>query len=119
MSEDISDRRFAERALARLPPDPPSPRLEAALLAAYDAWRTERTRGPWAGFKAALKEFGQTIWPGAPLWAPAAVFAASLLVGAMIGEFLPAGSEFEPQVFSLEHTENFSLLASDAAQEDL
>ena len=119
MSDDISDRQFADRALARLPADPLSPRLEAALLAAYDAWRMERARGPWAALKASVREFGQTIWPGAPLWAPAAVFAASLLIGAMIGEFLPAASEFEPQAFSLEHAQNFSLLASDAAQEDL
>ena len=118
MSEDISDRQFAERALARLPADLPSPRLEAALLAAYDAWRAERARGPWAALKAGLRQFGQTIWPGAPLWAPAAAFAASLLVGVLLGVSLPRVNEMEPQGFSLERTQNFSLLA-DAQQEDL
>ena len=118
MTEDASDRQFAERALARLPADTLSPRLEAALLAAYDAWQAEQARGPWAAFKAALRDFSQTVWPGAPAWAPAAALAASLLVGAMLGASLPAVSEMEPQGFSLEHTQNFSLFA-DAMQEDL
>jgi hypothetical protein len=118
MTEDISDRQFAERALAQLPADRPSPRLEAALLAAYDAWQAERARGPWAAFKAALRNFGQTVWPGAPAWAPAAALAASLVVGAMLGASLSAVNEAEPQGFSLEHTQNFSL-AADAMQEDL
>ncbi|HXS05621.1 MAG TPA: hypothetical protein VN723_02430 [Rhizomicrobium sp.] len=118
MSEDISDRQFAERALARLPADPSSPRLEVALLATYDAWRAERGKGPWTALKAGLWEFGQAIWPGAPLWVPAAAFAASLLVGVLLGASLPPLSEREPQGFSLERTENFSLL-TDAQQEDL
>src|SRR5215475_7141624 len=102
MTSEDSDRLFAERALARLPVDPPSPRLEAALLAAYDSWQAERTKGPWAAVKAGLGGFAATIWPGAPLWAPVAAFAASLVVGAMLGASLPASSEMEPQGFSLE-----------------
>lgn len=118
MTEDVSDRLFAERALARLPVDPPSPRLEAALLAAYDAWQAERAKGPWAALRAGLCDFSQTIWPGAPVWAPAAALATSLLVGAMLGASLPALSEREPSGFSLEQPQNFSLLG-DAPQEDL
>ena len=115
MTENVSDQLFTERALAQLAQselgDPPSPRLEAVLLAAYDAWRAERARGPWAAFKASLREFSQTVWPGAPTWAPAAALAASLLVGAMLGASLPAAGELVPQGFSLEDTQNFSLLA--------
>lgn len=118
MTEDVSDRLFVERTLARLQATAPSPGLEAALLAAYDAWRAERARGPWAAFQAGLHDFCQTIWPGAPLWAPAMAFAASLLVGVLLGNFLSAVNETEPQNFSLEHTQNFSLL-TDAMQEDL
>jgi hypothetical protein len=118
MTEDNSDRQFAERALALLPADTPSPRLEAALLAAYDAWQAERARGPWTAFKAGLRDFCHTIWPDAPAWAPAAALAASLLVGAMLGASLPPVGDMEPQGFSLEHTQNFSL-AADTMQEDL
>ena len=118
MTGEISDRRFAEQALAKLPAVTPSSGLEAALLAAYDAWQRERVQGPWAAFKAGLGRFSQTIWPGAPLWAPAAAFAASLLVGATLGAFLPAVREMEPASFSLDHTQSFSLLAPSAMQED-
>ena len=118
MREEDTDRKFAERVLARLPADPLPPRVERALLAGYDAWLAERDKGPWGAFQAGLQRLVQTIWPGAPLWAPAAAFAASLLVGAMIGTFLPAMSEMEPPGFSLEHTANFSLMAFDALQED-
>ena len=118
MTGEISDQRFAERALARLPAATPSAGLEAALLAAYDAWQRERAQGPWSAFKAGLGRFSQTIWPDAPLWAPAAALAASLLVGATLGAFLPAMRDMEPSSFSLDHTQRFSLLAPDAAQED-
>jgi hypothetical protein len=119
MTEDVSDRQFAERALAWLPATTPSPGLEAALLAAYDAWQEERAKGPWAGLKAGLTRFSRTIWPGAPVWAPMAAFAASLMVGAMLGAALPAASDLEPPGFSLEHTQSFSLLSPDPVQEDL
>lgn len=119
MTQEGSDRLFAERIFTRLPAETLPPRLEAALLAGYEAWRAERARGSLAAILAGLRNFSQAIWPGAPLWAPAAAFAASLLVGATIGAGLPAANEFEPQTFSLEHTQNFSLLASDPAQEDL
>jgi hypothetical protein len=118
MAKNVSDRLFAERALARLPVEPLPPLLEAALMAGYDAWRAERDKGAWAAFKTGLRDFRQTIWPGAPAWAPAVAFAASLLVGAMLGIFLSPMSEMEPQAFSLEHTQDFSLL-SEAGQEDL
>ncbi len=119
MTEDTSDRLFAERALARLPLTAPSPGLEAALMAAYDAWQEERAGGLWARFKAGLAGFSRTIWPGAPVWAPVAAFAASLMVGAMLGAALPAASDLEPPGFSLEHTESFNLLSPDPVQEDL
>ena len=118
MTEDVSDRLFAERVLARLPASPPSPRLEAALLAAYDTWLAERPRGRWTAFAAGVRGFSQTVWPGAPVWAPATAFAVSLLIGATIGASLPVVSGMATQGFSLEQPQNFSLL-TDAGPEDL
>ena len=119
MTNEISDRDFAERALRRLPQPAPSPRFETALLAAYDAWNTERAKGPWAAWKASLRRFSETVWPGAPVWAPASALAVALLVGAGLGAALPAMVNGEQTGFSLEQPGSFSLFSSDMAQEDL
>lgn len=119
MTDDISDRAFADRALRRLPAAAPSPKLEAALLAAYDAWNAERPRGRWAAWKAGLQGFSETIWPGAPLWAPVSALTVALLVGAGLGAALPTMADAEPAGFSLEQPVSFSLLAPDTMQEDL
>jgi hypothetical protein len=119
MTDDISDQAFADRAFKRLPPGAPVPGLEAALLAAYDAWNAGRPRGRWTAWKAGLHGFSETIWPGAPVWAPASAFAAALLVGAGLGAVLPTMVQQEQTGFSLERTASFSLLTSDMTQEDL
>jgi preprotein translocase subunit Sec61beta len=120
MTDDFSDQAFADRAVKRLPLAAPSPELEAALLAAYDAWNAERRNGSRAAWKAGLRRFSETIWPGAPVWAPASALAAALLVGAGLGAALPAMMNGEPPPgFSLERTASFSLLSPDLPQEDL
>ena len=119
MTGDFSDQAFVDRAVKRLPLTTPSPGFEAALLAAYDAWNVERVNGPWAAWKAGLRGFSETVWPGAPLWAPASALAAALLVGAGLGAALPAMTNVEPPGFSLERTGNFNLLTPDLLQEDL
>jgi hypothetical protein len=119
MTDDISDRVFAERALRRLPAVTPSPGLEAALLAAYDAWNAERPRGGWAAWNAGMYGFCETIWPGAPLWAPVSALAVALLVGAGIGAVLPTMADAEPLGFSLEQPASVNLLSSNTTQEDL
>jgi hypothetical protein len=118
MRDEISDRDFAERALRRLPQPAPSPSFEAALMAAYDAWNAERARGPWAAFKAGLRRFSETVWPGAPVWVPATVLAAAMLVGAGLGTALPEVTPAEQPGFSLEQPASFSLLASDTTEEE-
>lgn len=118
MTGDISDRDFAERALARLPKAEPSPGLETALLAAYDAWNAKRSAGPWSALKAGFGRVSDIVWPGAPPWAPASALAASLLLGAGIGAALPAMVDAEAPGFSLEQTGRFSLLSPDAMTED-
>src|ERR1700749_3218978 len=113
MTDDISD-----RALRCFAANKPSPKLESALLAAYDAWNAERPQGRWAAWKAGMHGFCETVWPGAPLWAPVSALAVALLVGAGIGAALPAAADAEPMVFSLEKTASFNLLPSDTTQED-
>jgi len=120
MTDDFSDQAFANRVVKRLPLTPPSAGFEAALLAAYDAWNAERGNGSWAAWKVGLRRFSETIWPGAPIWAPASALAAALLVGAGVGAAWPAMTSAEPvPAFSLERTASFSLLSPDLPQEDL
>jgi hypothetical protein len=119
MTDESSDRIFADRALRRLPAEIPPPGFEAALLAAYDAWNAQRPQGRWAAFRAASRQFSESIWPGAPAWAPASAFAVALLLGAGLGVTLPSIVADEPPAFSLEQPSAFSLSAADAAQEDM
>jgi hypothetical protein len=118
MTGDNSDQAFVRQALAHLPPTSPSPRFEAALLAAYDAWKVEREKGVWAAWKAGLNCFSEIVWPGAPSWAPASALAAALLAGASLGSLFPAAANTEPLGFSLEQPESFSLISSDLPQEE-
>jgi hypothetical protein len=119
MTGDFSDRDFADQAVKHLPLAAPSPGFEAALLAAYDAWNGARANGPWAAWMAGWRRFSETVWPGAPLWAPATALAAALLAGAGLGAALPAVMNREPPGFSLERTASFDLLSSDLLKEDL
>ena len=119
MTGDISDQAFTDRALKRLPPTAPAPGLEAALLAAYDAWNAGRPNGRWAAWKAGMHRFSEIVWPGAPVWAPASALAVALLVGAGLGAALPGLTQEEQTGFSLERTSSFSLIPSDTMQEDL
>ena len=119
MTDESSDRIFADRALKRLPAEVPPPGFEAALLAAYDAWNAGRPQGRWAAFRAGLRQFSESLWPGAPVWAPASAFVFALLVGAGLGVALPSALADEQPSFSLEQPSAFSLSAADAAQEDM
>jgi hypothetical protein len=119
MTDESSDRTFADRALSRLPAQVPPPGFEAALLAAYDAWNAKRPAGRWAAFQAGLRQFSGAIWPGAPVWAPVSAFAFALLVGAGLGVALPSALADEQPAFSLEQPASFSLLSTGAVQEDL
>lgn len=119
MTEDSSDRDFAGRALGRLPASGPSQGLERALIAAYDAWNSTRPEGRWPALQAGLRHFSDSIWPGAPLWAPASAFVFALLVGAGLGVVLPSIVSDEQPGFSLEQPASFSLSAVDQTQEDM
>jgi len=117
MTDETSEAQFASRALSRLPVATPAPGFEAALLAAYDGWQARRSAGLAAAVGGAIRGFFDLVWPGAPLWAPAGAFAASLLVGVALGAVLPAPDEHRT-AFSLDQTPGFTLLSSDS-EEDL
>jgi hypothetical protein len=119
MTDESSDRTFADRALKRLPAETPPPGFEAALLAAYDAWNARRPQGRWAAFRAGLHQFSESIWPGAPAWAPVSAFAFALLMGAGLGVTLPSILADEQPAFSLEQPAAFSLSSTGAVQEDM
>lgn len=118
MTDKRSDRDFADGALGHLPRTAPSPTFEAALLASYDAWNAERAKGFWAAWNAGLRRFLETIWPDAPLWAPASALVAALVIGAGVGAALPAITSTDEPGFSLEQPESFNLFASEGAQEE-
>ena len=119
MTDESSDRIFANRALSRLPAEVPPPGFQAALLTSYDAWNARRPEGRWAALSAGLRQFSNSIWPGAPLWVPASAFACALVLGAGLGAALPPTVNDGQRGFSLEQPANFSLNAVDAAQEDM
>lgn len=112
MTGDGSDKDFTRRALRHLPAMAPGPGFEAAALAAYDGWNAKRS----AGVAGALRGFCDLIWPGAPAWALAGGFAASLLAGVTLGAALPAPEE-DRMAFSLDQTPGFAPLASDNSED--
>ena len=119
MTDDSSERSFTDRALKRLPAEIPPRGFETALLKAYDAWNAGRAEGPWAALRAASRQFSESVWPGAPLWAPASALAFALLVGAGLGATLPSTFQDEQPAFSLEQPASFSLVSAGQAQEDM
>lgn len=119
MTADKSDRDFADRVLRHLPRVTPPPGFDAKLLATYETGQLGRARGPLAALAGGFRGFSETLWPGAPAWAPASALAASLLLGAGLGAAIPAASSTEAPVFSLERTGGFNLLGPDLPREDL
>lgn len=118
MTGENADRDLVNKALRQLPKPAPSPGLQAALMAGYDAWNAEREKGGWAAGKAGLRRFSEIVWPGAPMWIPASALVAALLVGAGLGAALPAATAAEQSGFSLEQPGSFTLFASDMAPEE-
>ena len=105
-----ADALWLTRTLQELPPVPVTPALQARVLASFDAV-TERRRTGVRGF---LRRLGETVWPGAPAWQPAAVLAASLAIGIAAGTLVPVeqaladGAE-QPGVVALDALPNFDL----------
>ena len=119
MTDESSDRTFADRALTRLPAEVSSPGFQVALLEAYDAWNARRREGRWVALRAGIRQFSHVIWPDAPLWAPASAFAFALVLGAGLGIALPSIANDEQPGFFLEQPATFSLNTPDAPQGDM
>ncbi len=77
----ISDT-MLDRALDAVPTVPVPAHLEARILADFDR-QAGRNPGAW------LRRRLDSIWPGVPLWQPAAALALSLVIGLGLGVFGP------------------------------
>jgi len=79
------DADWLERVFRDLPPTPVTPALQARVLASFDAVTVRRG----SGLRGMLRRLGEAVWPGAPAWQPAVVFAAALAIGIAAGSFVP------------------------------
>jgi hypothetical protein len=77
------DAAFAAEALRALSPDDAPAGLAARILADFDRIAMRRRTS-------LLRFLANLLWPGAPLWQPAAALALSLLCGLAVGGLLPA-----------------------------
>jgi hypothetical protein len=88
MTEDLKqDARFTDQALAGLPATAVPSALEARILADFD--RVAARRAPGA-LSRIVDRWRDAVWPSAPVWKPATVLAASLVLGVMAGALVPA-----------------------------
>jgi hypothetical protein len=76
------DAMWADALLKELPSVPATAGLERRILADFDRVAARRG-GSWlAGL------FAQ-VWPGVPVWRPAAVFGLALMIGVVAGSYVP------------------------------
>lgn len=74
------DGMWVDHALRELPSVPVPAALQARILADFDGAAARR----WS-----LRKAFDTVWPGVPLWRPATVLAAALVVGIAAGIYVP------------------------------
>jgi len=79
----MAEARELDRALASVISPPVSAALERRLLADFD-----RAQRRWSLHKA-INSVAQIVWPGAPLWQPAAVFGVALTFGIALAILAP------------------------------
>jgi hypothetical protein len=91
---DMTDAKFADRLAAALPRGEVPPGLSARILADFDRVIALR-------YLSWRRVFADLLWPGAPLWRPGVVLAASLFLGLAAGIFVPeappSSSDTAPQ----------------------
>ena len=92
LAEAQSDAAFAARVLTGLPGVPVPGTLEARILADFDAVAAKRKASPWAWALHPVRSLRDAVWPSAPAWQPASVFALSLLIGLAAGAFVPSST---------------------------
>jgi hypothetical protein len=86
------DAAFAARVLTGLPSVPVPGTLEARILADFDAVAAKRKASTWAVATRPLQKLRDAVWPSAPAWKPASIFALSLLLGLAAGVFVPSST---------------------------
>jgi hypothetical protein len=81
-----NDREFADGVMKTLPSVAVPASLEARILADFDTVvaRLSRRRGRL------MNRWRDVVWPGAPMWKPASIFAISLLAGLAAGAMVPS-----------------------------
>ncbi len=79
---NMDDAAWTGRVLRELPSVPATAALERRILADFDATAARRGRG-W------LARLADAVWPGAPVWQPAAALGLSLAVGIAVGVIYP------------------------------
>ncbi|MDE2266716.1 MAG: hypothetical protein KGL29_12500 [Alphaproteobacteria bacterium] len=83
-----SDAEFVGRVLSSLPSVAVPSALEASILAGFDR---AAAAGLYRSWLARLSQgMRDAVWPGAPVWKPAVVFALSLIVGLVAGAVVPS-----------------------------
>ena len=91
-AEAQGDAAFAARVLAELPDVPTPGALEARILADFDAVAAKRRASLRALLLHPAVSLRDAVWPGAPAWKPASVFALSLLIGLAAGTLVPSSA---------------------------
>ncbi len=89
MGNTEQDAMWVERTLEILPSVPVPAALERRILGDFD--RVAARRG--AGLAGVFDALRDAVWPGAPVWRPAAILAAALVVGVTVGVVVPLEDE--------------------------
>ncbi len=91
-AEAKNDAAFAARVLAGLPDVPAPGTLQARILADFDAVAARRKSSLWNWALHPVRSLRDAVWPDAPAWQPASVFALSLLIGLAAGTLVPSSA---------------------------
>ena len=104
------DEAWLSATLKDLPTVPISAALQQNILASFDAVTARRREG----LGGALRRFAGSLWPGVPVWRPAAALGFSLVIGVVAGTLVPLESAMadnaEPSVsIALDAPPSFDL----------
>ena len=81
------DKLFADRLGKSVPSVAVPSSLEMRILADFDRLAVRR---PAPGLMAWAVQWAERLWPGAPVWQPVGLLAASLIVGLTAGALVPS-----------------------------
>jgi hypothetical protein len=85
--DEIDDAAFAAEVMGQVATTAVPLALEARILADFERVAAVRRHSPVWRLAARWRD---RLWPGAPVWQPATLLAASLAVGLIAGAMLPA-----------------------------